>query len=155
MWQQPFLLTITYARGLKYWVEKINPPDGSNFCHLARSVVELKEMVKEHVVFTNWELLKDLGRVDPMAMSQGSQTSSSSKVMLPLGNEPGESNPGSPTVTDNEPARCTPPPVRVKVENWYLLVVTASIGQLSLEPSDKGLKGSSTAQCEGDIFRNP
>ena len=24
--QQPFLLTVAYARGLQYWVEKLNPP---------------------------------------------------------------------------------------------------------------------------------
>ena len=50
VWQQPFLLTLTYARGLQYWTERLNLPDGSNFHPLARSVVELKEIVKEHVV---------------------------------------------------------------------------------------------------------
>ena len=49
---QPFLLTVTYARGLQYWAEKLNLPDGSNFHPLAGSVMELKEMVKEHVIFT-------------------------------------------------------------------------------------------------------
>ena len=28
MWQQPFLLTVTYARGLQYWAEKLNLPEG-------------------------------------------------------------------------------------------------------------------------------
>ena len=35
---------------------------------LVASVVELREMVKEHV-FTNWDLLQDLGKVDPRAMN--------------------------------------------------------------------------------------
>ena len=64
MWQQPFLLTVAYARGLQYWAEKLNPLEGPNFHPLVGSVVELMEMVKEHVVFTNWDLLQDLGRVD-------------------------------------------------------------------------------------------
>ena len=155
VWQQPFLLTLIYARGLQYWAERLNPPDGSNFCPLAESVVELKEIVKEHVVSTYWDLFRDLGRFDPMATSQGSQTSSSSKVMPPLGDEPSEPDPGSLTATGTEPARHTTYLARTEVENWYLLVVTTSIGQLSLEPSSKGLEGSLTAQCGGDIFRNP
>ena len=53
IWQQPFFLTVAYARGLQYWAEKLNLPDGSNFCPLVGSVIELQEMVKEHV-FTDW-----------------------------------------------------------------------------------------------------
>ena len=90
VWQQPFLLTVTYARGLQYWAEKLNLPEGSEFCPLAGSVTELREMVKEYVVFTNWDLLWDLGRVDPRAMNQWPHTSSSCGIMLPLGNEPSE-----------------------------------------------------------------
>ena len=69
MQQQPFLLTVTYAKGLQYWAEKLNLPDGSNFCPLVGSLVELKETVKEHIVFTNGDLLWDLG-----GLIQGLQT---------------------------------------------------------------------------------
>ena len=62
VWQQPVLLNFTYARGLQYWAEKLNLPDGSNFRLLAGSVVELKEMVKEHVVFTNWDPSPGFGK---------------------------------------------------------------------------------------------
>ena len=47
--------------------------------------------------------------VDPMAMSEGSQTSSSSKVMLLFGDKPGEPDSGSLTATYTEPARHTTP----------------------------------------------
>ena len=67
MQQQPFLLTVAYARGLQYWVEKLIPLD---FCPLLGSAIELREVVREHVVFTNWDLLQDLGRVNPGAMNQ-------------------------------------------------------------------------------------
>ena len=128
------------------------------------SVVELSEIVKEHAVFTNWDLLWDLGRVDPRAMNQWAQTSSSCGVMLPLGDEPSESDTGfteattptiSLTMTDAEPSRHTTPPVGMEGENWYLLVITALIGQLSLESASNGLEGSSAALHGGDTFQNP
>ena len=121
-------------------------------------------MVKEHIVFTNWDLLWDLGRVDPRATNQGPQTSSSSRVMPPLGKKPSETDTGfteattqtvSLAMTDTETVRHTIPPVGTEGENWYLLVVTASIGQLSLESTGNGLEGSSTALHGGDIFQNP
>ena len=142
-------------------MDKLNLPEGHDFCPLAGSVVELREVVKEHVVFTNWDLLQDLGRVDLRAMNQWPQTSSSSGVMLPLGDGPTKPDTGftkattqtiSPAVTDAEPIRHTTPLVEMEGENWYLLVITASIGQLSLESAGSGLKGSSTAPCGGDTF---
>ena len=159
IWQQPFHLTVTYARGLQYWVEKLNPQEGSDFCPLVGSVVELWEMVQEHVVITKWDLLWDLGKVDPMATNQWPQTNSSRRVILPLGNEPSKTNTGfteattqtiSPAETDTEPIRHTTPLVGTEGENQYLLVVTPPIGQLSLESASNDIKGSSTALC-GEI----
>ena len=121
-------------------------------------------MVKEHFVFTNWDLLWDLGRVDPRAMNQWPKTSSSSGVVLPLGDEPSEPDTGfteattetvSLAVTNAEPIRHTTPLVGMEGENWYLLVITTSIGQLSLESASNGLEGSSTALQGGDTFQNP
>ena len=45
VWQQPVLLMVTYARGLQYWVEELNPPDSPDFHPLAGGVVELREAV--------------------------------------------------------------------------------------------------------------
>ena len=52
VWQQPVLLTVAYPQGLQYWVEKFNLPDDPHFCPLVRSVIELRDRVKEHVIFT-------------------------------------------------------------------------------------------------------
>ena len=85
--QQPFLLTVAYTPGLQYWVEKLNLPESPDFCPLARSVIELGERVKEHIVFTKWDVFQGLGRVNPGAMSQWPQPSSSSfgRIVPPLG----------------------------------------------------------------------
>ena len=124
--QQPFLLTVAYTRGLQYWAEKLNPPDSSNFCPLVGSVIELREMVKEHTAITNWDLLWDLEKVDPRAMNQWPQTNLSRRVILPLGDEPSETNTGfteattqtvSLAETDTEPIRCTTPLVGTEGEN--------------------------------------
>ena len=84
--------------------------------------------------------------------------------MLPLGDEPSKPDTGftestnqtiSPAMTHTEPIRHTTPPVGVEGENWYLLVITASIGQLSLDSASNGLEGSSTDLCGGNTFQNP
>ena len=84
---------------------------------------------------------------------------------MPLsGDEPSQTNTSfteaatqtvSLAATDIEPTRCTTSLVETEGENWYLLVVTTSIGQLSLESAGNGLKGSSTALLGGDTFQNP
>ena len=144
--------------------KKLNLPDGSDFCPLAGSVIELREMVKEHVVITNWDLLWDLEKVDPRAMNQWPQTSSSRRVIPPLGDEPGKTDAScteattqtvSLAVADTEPIRYTTPPVRMEGESWYLLVVTALIEQLSLESVGNGIDGSWIAMHGGDTFWNP
>ena len=70
MQQQPFLLTLAYTRGLQYWMEKLNLPADLDFHPLARSVLELKERVKEHIVFSKQDVTQGLGRSDPGTMSQ-------------------------------------------------------------------------------------
>ena len=39
------VLMVAYARGLQYWVEKLNLLESPDFCPLAGSVVELRETV--------------------------------------------------------------------------------------------------------------
>ena len=73
MQQQPFLLTVAYAQGLQYRAERLNPPADPDFCPLARSVLELKERVKEHVVFSKQDIIQGLGRIDPGTTSQWPQ----------------------------------------------------------------------------------
>ena len=70
LWQQPFLLTVAYTQGLQYWVQILNPPVDPDFHPLARSVLELKEMVKEHIVFSKKDVIQGLGRIDLGNMSQ-------------------------------------------------------------------------------------
>ena len=68
--QQPFLLTVAYVQGLQYWTEELNLPEDPDFHPLVRSVIELRERVKEHVMFTKWDIIWDLGRVNLGATSQ-------------------------------------------------------------------------------------
>ena len=84
--------------------------------------------------------------------------------MLPLGDEPSKPDTGfteattqtvSPATTNTEPIRHTTPLVGTEAENQYLLVITTSIGQLSLESAGNGVEGSSTAPHGRDTFWNP
>ena len=97
-------------------------------------------------------------------LHQGPQTSPNSRVILTLVDKHGKPNTSfteastqtiSQATTNAESARCTTPPVGMEGENWYLLVVTALIGQLSLESACNVLEGSSTAPHGGDTFQNP
>ena len=63
MGQQPFLLTVAYAQGLQYWAERLNLPVDPDFHPLARSVLELRERVKEHVIFSKQDIIQGLGRI--------------------------------------------------------------------------------------------
>ena len=162
--QQPFLLTVAYARGLQYWPEKLNLLESPDFCPLVGSVVELREVVREHIVFTNWDLLWDLGRVNLEAMNWWPQPSSSSRIVLPLGNEPSKLDTGfteATTQTASLAASCIEPlrhitlPDGMEEENQYLLVITALIRQLNLGSASDNLRESSTAPPGGDTFQNP
>ena len=46
------------------------------------------------------------------------------------------------SATEEDMTRCTIPLSRTEKENWYLLVVTASVGQLNLGPGGDGLERS-------------
>ena len=53
-----------------------------------------------------------------------------------------------PAAADVHMARCITPPFGMERENWYLLVITTSIEQLSLGPSGDNPQKSSTAHLE-------
>ena len=72
--QQPFLLTVAYTQGLQYLAEVLNLPVDPDFHPLVRSVLELKEMVNEHVVFSKKDVIWGLGRINLRNMSQRPQT---------------------------------------------------------------------------------
>ena len=85
VWQQPFLLTVAYTQGLQYWAERLNPPVDPDFCPLVRSVLELRERVKEHIVFSKQDIIRDLGRIDPGTMSLWPQLISEVQTQALLG----------------------------------------------------------------------
>ena len=64
---------MAYVQGLQYLAEKLNPPADLDFHPLARSVLELRERVKEHVIFPKQDIIQGLGRIDPGTMSQWPQ----------------------------------------------------------------------------------
>ena len=152
---------------MQYWGES---PD---FFPLVRSVIELRERVKEHVMFTKWDVTQGLGRVNPGATSQWPQTNSTSfERMDPqlsprpttVGNQPVEQDTSfmeattqtaSPAISSVELTGPITPLDRMEEENWYILVVTTLIRQLNLENADVDLKESVTALPGRDAFWNP
>ena len=171
--QQPFLLTVAYAQGLQYWAEKLNQPEDPDFCPLVRSVIELRERVKEHVIFTKWDVIQGLGRVNLGATSQWPQTGPTSFGRMdpplsprstPVDDRPVEQNTSfteattqtaSPTMSRAALTRPIAPPDRRKEENWYVLVITASIRQLNLETTSVDLGELVTALPRRGALRNP
>ena len=81
--QQPTLLMIAYARGLQYWVEKLNLLRSPDLCSLAGSVVELRETVQEHVTFNHWDVVQGLGSIHLGSTRWWSQTTLFSHVLSP------------------------------------------------------------------------
>ena len=164
--QQPFLLTVAYARGLQYWVENLNLPENPDFCPLARSVIELRERVKKHVMFTKWDFIWGLGRVNLGATSQWPQTNSTGfgGIEPLLGDQPFEQDASfmeattqtaSPTMSNVELTRPITPPDRMEEENQYVLVITTSVLQLNLETANVDLRKLVTASSGRDAFQNP
>ena len=58
-------------------------------------------------------------------------------------------------IADEDVARCTTLPSGTERENQYLLVITASIGQLSLGSSGDNPERSTTDLHSGNTFQNP
>ena len=156
--QQPILLTVAYARGLQYWAEKLNPLESPDLCPLAGSVVELRETVQEHVTFTNWDVVQGLGAILLGSTSWWPQTTLFSHVLsLPVKGQDFMQNTthtASPIV-DEDAAGCTTPPSGTEGDNQYLLVMTASVGQLNLGPSGNNPKRSTTDSPSKNTFQNP
>ena len=114
-------------------------------------------MVRKHIVFTNWDFLRDLGRVNPGATDWWPQPSSSSRAVPPLGDEPSKLDTSfteattqtiSPAANDVELIRHITPQNRIEEENQYLLVIMNSIKQLSLGSVGNDLRELSAAPLE-------
>ena len=150
---------VAYTRGLQYWAEELNPPESSDLCPLAGSVVELRETVQEYVTFTNGDILLDLGAIHLGATNQWPQTTLFSWVLSPLVKEQdfkeATIHTTPPVGADVDTARCTTPLSGMERENWYLLVITASVEQLSLGPGGNNPERSTTDSPRGNIFQNP
>ena len=115
---------VTCARGLQYWAEKHNLPESPDFHPLAGGIVELREVVREHITFTNWDILWGLGVVHLGNTNQWLQTSLFSQVLSPLGDEPSGLDTGfTEATTQTTPpvvadvARCTTPPFGMERDN--------------------------------------
>ena len=119
--QQSFLLTVAYAQGLQYWAEKFNLPASLDFCPLVRSILELKESVKEHVIFSKQDIIQGLGRFDPGSMNWwpqpttttiGSAESNSAEVWETRGTTPLSFGPSS------ERGDTTVLSTKLQMEDW-------------------------------------
>ena len=97
--------------------------------------------------------------------ASGPQTSSSSFTRMepPLDDQPGEQDThfvepttqtASPAMSDVKLTRCITPADRMEEENWYILVVTASIRQLNLGTADDDLRELVTASSGRDAYWN-
>ena len=51
--------TLAYAKAFQYWAEKAQLPIPSKPHHLAKSVLELQQMMEPLTTFTNEEVLED------------------------------------------------------------------------------------------------
>ena len=144
-----------------------------DFCPLVGSVIKLTERVKEHVMFTKWDVIQGLGRVNLGATSQWPQTSSTSLGRMdppqsprptPVGDQPVEQDTSfmeattqtaSPAMSGVELTRPITPLDRMEEENWYVLVITTSIRQLNLETANVDLGEMVTALPGRGAFQNP
>ena len=157
-WQQLTLLMIAFARGLQYWAEKPNPLRSLDFCPLAGSVVELREMVREHVTLNHRDVVQGLGAIHLGSTGQWPQATLFSCILSP----PVEGLDFMETTThttcpiaEEDMTRCTTPPSGTERENQYPLVITASVGQLNLGPGSNTHERSTTDPPEENMFWNP
>ena len=128
-----------------------------------------REGERAYVMFTKWDVIWGLGRVNLGATSQWPQTSSTSfgrmGPPLSVGNQPVGQNTNfmgattqtaSPAKSGVELTRPITPLDRIEEEDQYILVITASIRKLSLgESASVDLRESVTALPGRGAFQNP
>ena len=114
--------------------------------------------MQEHVTFTNWDVVWGLGVIHLGSTSWWPQTTLFSHMLsLPVkGQDFMETTTHTTSpIADEDVARCTTQSSGTERENWYLLIITASVGQLSLGPSGDNPERSTTDSHSGDMFQNP
>ena len=90
--------------------QRDNLPVDPDFHPLAKSVLELRERVKEHVVFTKQDVIQGLGRIDPGTTSQWPQ---------PTPTDLGRADsPLSPCVSISERMYTMVPSTRLQMDDW-------------------------------------
>ena len=58
-------------------------------------------------------------------------------------------------IAEEDVTRCTIPSSGTERENWYLLVISASVGQLNLGPSGDNPRRSAADVHDENTFQNP
>ena len=58
-------------------------------------------------------------------------------------------------IAEEDVTRCPTPPSETERESWYLLAVTASMGQLNLGPGGDNCKRSTVDPHDENTFQNP
>ena len=117
-------------------------------------------------MFTKWDIIWGLERVNLGATSQWPQINSTSfgRMEPLLGNLPvgqdtsfmeATTHTASPAMSHVERTGPITPPDRMEEENWYVLVITASIWKLNLETANIDLREPVTASPGRDAFQNP
>ena len=124
-------------------------------------------------MFTKWDVIQGLGRVNLGTTSEWPQTSSTSfrrmdpplsPRPIPVGDQAVEQNTSfmeattqtaSPAMSNVELTRPITPLDRTEEENQYVLVITASIRQLNLETAGVDLPELVTASPGRGAFWNP
>ena len=152
VWQQLALLTITYARSLQYWAEKVSPLRSPDLHPLAGSVVELREMVREYVVFNHWDVVQDLGATHLEPTHCQPHATLFSHVLSLLGEEQEQREATTHAAMEEDMTRCITLPSRMERENQYLLLITTSVGQLNLGPGGNNIRRPMAGE---NMFQNP
>ena len=151
------LLTVAYARGLQYWVEKLKLPKSLDLCPLAGSVAELRETMREHFTFNHWDVVQGLGAIHLGSTSQWPQITLFSCILsLPVeGQDFTETTTHTTSsAAEEDMTRCATPQSETEKENQYLLVIIASVGQLNLGPGGDGPKRSRADIHDENTFQN-
>ena len=97
--------------------------------------------MQEHVTFNHWDVVYGLGAIHLGSTSWWPQTTLFSHVL----SSPVErqdfmetTNHTISSAAEEDTTRCTTLPSRAEKDNRYLLVITASVGQLNLGPRGDG-----------------
>ena len=152
VWQQLALLTIAYTSSLQHWAEQVSPPRSPDSHPLTESVVELREMVREYVVFNHQDVMQDL-EMTYLEPTHCQPFTTLFSLVLSLPGETQEWREATTQATVKEDrTECITLPSGLGRENKYLLFVTASVGQLNLGPGGDNIRRPTAGD---NMFQNP